>query len=84
MNGNVHTVQGQGHGNTGGDHGELADQRGLLIIQCNHLNDVSAFTGSKMQSIAVCCQSPPGAMRTHVTKQQILLQIVHHVFSRGC
>jgi hypothetical protein len=56
----------------------------LLIFQRHHLNDVSAFTGSKMQSIAVCCQSPPVAMRTHVTKQQILLQIVHHVFSRGC
>lgn len=55
MDGNVHTIQGKGHGNAGRDNGELANQSGLLIVQRNHLNDFSAFTGSKMQSIAVCC-----------------------------
>jgi hypothetical protein len=62
----------------------MTNEIGLLIVQRDHLNDIGIFAGGKMQSIAVSCQSPPGAVSAHVTKQQILLQIVHHVFSRGC
>ncbi|MNP56460.1 hypothetical protein D3C76_1511840 [compost metagenome] len=84
MHGNVGAIEGKRHGNAGSDDGKLADKFGLIVAQGNHLGDISVFTGGQMQSIAVSCQTPPGAVCAHVTKQQILLQIVNHALSRTC